>query len=141
MITDERFEAFFRRKPLKKKPKVRTMTTRAIKEIIENDGVGRRGRDFGPILEELKDELLRRTLKESRELEKKLLHKADNYTLKLMSQGLTCKDCGAHASWDQIPQVFYAKKKKKETYHTSCKNCMKNKVKQRREISKIVVPF
>ena len=147
MITDKRFEAMFNREPLKKRPAIKSIPTKRLKEIIDNEGYNyQHTKDYGPYLEDIKAELLRRYKRQDEIRERKLSNEMTSYLARIFHEGITCIKCHEHADFENLPSKFYVKKDTKTkmatgAYYTTCKECTKNAVKERRALAKTETPF
>lgn len=122
-----------------KKPHVRTIATKRLIQIVDNDGYNEsHTRDYGPFLDEIKAEIRRRYEKIDRLAEKQLEAKLNDPDYILATIGRTCSVCNTHATPDQVPTMFY---KKLGKYRTECKDCSKQKIYDNRKLKKIDVPF
>lgn len=126
----------------RKKPHVKTIPTKYLKQIIANEGYNEQHtKDYGPVLDEVVNELNRRYLKADTIEQAKLSSMLNDPQYKLITEGKTCTICNLLSDYDSIAEHFYLKRGR---YRSECKQCSKDKVKRTRQLAKIKldeIPF
>lgn len=105
----------------KRFPKIKKINTKILISIVEADGRTDTGSDYGPLLEEIKEELMRRQAAQAertlRTQERELAQK-DTHVF-----GKQCPRCLKHYPVESIEENFYKVANQPHRYRPRCKAC------------------
>jgi hypothetical protein len=124
---------------MKNLSKISKINTKYLQQIIDSeDQRTHHGTDFGPVIDEIRDELFRRQLTQADKQERAFMQEQRSAMLAQID-GKQCTHCLAIYSPEQVDANFYKVAGSDNRYRPRCKACHVKASRQNRQNNK--VPF
>ena len=123
-------------------PNISKINTRILRQIVDRDGTTEHNTDYGPLLDEIRQELYRRYETEDRRTQKAQEKALGDHILH--TQGRQCTHCHQFYPLDTIEENFYKVKTTTTTdtptrYRPRCKACHVTATRRRRGRAEISI--